>query len=109
MTQDNNYTANTEGTYYQPASTPDRAYSNAPAGYGIPNYNPAFNYTPISAWGYAGYSLLFMIPLAGFICLLVFALGGTNNIHLRNYARSYFCLFLIVLVLGIFFMGLGLS
>ncbi|MBP5678471.1 MAG: ABC transporter permease [Bacilli bacterium] len=52
-------------------------------------------YKPISAWGYFGYQILFSIPLVGFIMLLVFALGGTENINLKNYARSYFCAFLI--------------
>lgn len=59
-------------------------------------------YKPISAWGYVGYQLLFSIPLIGFIFLLVFALGGTNNINVRNYARSFFCVFLIGLVISIF-------
>ena len=54
-------------------------------------------YRPISMWGYFGYELLFSIPCVGFIVLLVFAFGGTKNVNLRNFARSYFC-FLIVLV-----------
>ena len=56
-------------------------------------------YTPISMWGYFGYQILFAIPLIGFIFLIVFALGGTRNINLRNYARSYFCLLIILIVL----------
>ena len=66
------------------------------------NYNIPKEYKPISAWGYFGYQLLFGIPLIGFIMLLVFALGGTENINLKNYARSYFCAFLIGLVIAIF-------
>ena len=58
-------------------------------------------YKPISAWGYFGYQLLFGIPLVGFIFLCVFALGGTENVNLKNYARSYFCAFLIGLIIGI--------
>ncbi|MCR5485652.1 MAG: zinc ribbon domain-containing protein [Clostridiales bacterium] len=54
-------------------------------------------YKPISAWGYFGYSILFSLPLAGFILLLVFSFGGAKNYNLRNYARS----FLIRLLLGI--------
>lgn len=56
-------------------------------------------YKPISMWGYFGYQILFAIPIIGFILLLVFALGGTKNINLRNFARSYFCLFIIVIVI----------
>lgn len=59
----------------------------------IPN-----EYKPISAWGYLGYNLLFSIPLIGFIFLLIFALGGTQNINLRNYARSYFCAMLVAFI-----------
>ena len=56
-------------------------------------------YKPISMWGYFGYEILFMIPIIGFILLLVFALGGTSNKNLKNFARSYFCLFIIVAVI----------
>ena len=58
-------------------------------------------YKPISMWGYLGYQLLFSIPLIGFILLVVFSLGGTKNINLRNFARSYFCYAIIVLVIVI--------
>ncbi|MBS6164075.1 MAG: hypothetical protein KH847_09410, partial [Clostridiales bacterium] len=47
-------------------------------------------------WGYFGYQLLFAIPLIGFILILVFSFGGTRNINLRNYARSTFCLFIVL-------------
>lgn len=56
-------------------------------------------YRPLSAWGYFGYQILFAIPLIGFIFLLVFALGGTRNVNLRSFARSYFCALLIALIL----------
>lgn len=56
-------------------------------------------YKPISMWGYFGYQILFAIPIIGFILLLVFALGGTKNINLKNFARSYFCLFIIAIVI----------
>ncbi len=56
-------------------------------------------YRPISMWGYFGYQLLFSIPCVGFILLLVFALGGTKNVNLKNFARSYFCYFIIVAII----------
>ena len=56
-------------------------------------------YKPISMWGYFGYELLFSIPCVGFIILLVFAFGGNKNINVRNFARSYFCYFIIVAVI----------
>ena len=57
-------------------------------------------YKPISMWGYFGYELLFSIPLVGLIVALVFSFGGTQNINLRNFARSYFCLLIIVAAVG---------
>lgn len=53
---------------------------------------------PISMWGYFGYEILFAIPIIGLICLLVFSFGGTKNMNLKNFARSYFC---FVIVIGI--------
>lgn len=58
-------------------------------------------FRPIGAWGYFGYALLFSIPCVGFILLLIFSLGGAKNINLRNYARSYFCMLLIGLIVWI--------
>ena len=58
-------------------------------------------YRPISMWGYFGYQLLFAIPCIGFIMLLVFSFGGTKNKNLRNFARSYFCLFIIGIVIAL--------
>ena len=62
--------------------------------YGIPQ-----EYQPISMWGYFGYSLLFAIPLVGFILICVFSFGGAKNINLRNYARSFFCWIIIAAIL----------
>lgn len=65
-------------------------------------------YRPISTWGYFGYQLLFGIPCVGLILLIVFAVGGTKNVNLRNFARSYFCwlvIALIVAVISIVFFG----
>lgn len=61
--------------------------------------NIPYEYKPISMWGYFGYELLFMIPCIGTILLIVFALGGTSNKNLKNFARSYFCLLILLIVL----------
>lgn len=64
-------------------------------------------YTPISMWGYFGYELLFSIPCIGFIALLVCAFGG-KNINVKNFARSYFCYFIIIAIISaIFFVVFG--
>lgn len=57
-------------------------------------------YRPISMWGYFGYEILFSIPVIGFICLIVFALGA-KNVNKKNFARSYFCYTIICLVIFI--------
>ncbi len=64
-------------------------------------------YKPISMWGYFGYQLLFCIPCVGFIFLIVFALGGTSNVNLKNFARSYFCMLIIALILFAVILVLG--
>ena len=60
------------------------------------------NYEPISAWGYFGYQILFAIPILGFIFLVVFALSN-ENINRRNFARSYFCVLVIIVIICIIF------
>ena len=58
---------------------------------------------PISMWGYFGYEILFSLPLFGWICALVLSFTSPN-VNVRNFARSYFCKLLLVLVLlGILF------
>lgn len=54
-------------------------------------------YRPLGAWAYFGYSILFAIPIVGLICMIVFALSD-SNINRRNYARSFFCMVVIVVV-----------
>ena len=66
------------------------------------NNNIPSQYKPIGAWGYFGYELLFGIPIVGFILLIVFALSN-ENINRRNFARSYFCAFLVGIILTIIF------
>ncbi|MDE7306988.1 MAG: ABC transporter permease [Clostridia bacterium] len=52
-------------------------------------------YRPLGAWAYFGYQLLFSIPLVGLICMIVFACSS-DNINRRSYARSFFCVYLII-------------
>ena len=74
------------------------------------NKNIPYEYKPISMWGYFGYELLFSIPFIGFILLLVFSFGGTKNINLKNFARSYFCFSIIVIIfIAIIFLLYGSS
>lgn len=79
------------GGGYSPASS---SSTNVPAGYSA---------DPLSMWAYMGFTLLFGIPLAGFICLIVFACGAVKNINLVNYARGVLLLEIILFVLSILF------
>ena len=69
----------------------------------IPN-----QYKPLSPWAYFGYSLLFSIPLVGFILLIVFSFSN-DNINRRNYARSFWCALLVALILIAVFAVLGIT
>ncbi len=64
------------------------------------NSNIPEEYRPISMWGYFGYEILFSIPIVGFICLIVFAIGA-KNVNKKNFARSYFCYTIIVCLVAI--------
>lgn len=79
-----------------------KVYENRMTVNDLPN-----EFKPISMWGYFGYQLLFLIPCVGIILLLVFAFGGTPNVNVKNFARSYFCLLIVIVVL--FFIIFGLS
>lgn len=61
------------------------------------------NYKPISPWTYFLLNIVFAIPLIGLIVLIVMALGGTDNINKRNYARSFFFGLLIAIIFLLIF------
>ena len=66
-----------------------------------------YKYRPMSAWGYFGYSLLFLIPVVGFIFLLVFSFSDVN-INRRCFASSYFCAVIVLCVALAIFIGFGI-
>ncbi len=60
-----------------------------------------YEYRPISMWGYFGYTILFCIPILGLILALVWSFGA-GNVKLRNFARTQFCVLIIIgIVLGV--------
>ena len=63
-------------------------------------------YRPIGAWGYVGYSLLFSIPIVGFVFLIVFSCSGAN-LNRRSYARSYWCWLLLAAIIIAVLFALG--
>ncbi len=64
-------------------------------------------YRPLSPWAYFGLTILFSIPVVGFVFLLVFTFNN-SNINRRNFARSYWCGALIVACIAILFIIFGL-
>lgn len=66
------------------------------------------NLRPLGAWAYFGYTLLFSIPVVGFILLIVFSFSR-SNINRRNFARSYFCGYILfaIIILVIMLTGAG--
>ena len=61
-------------------------------------YEGSESFRPLSPWAYVGYALLFCIPLIGQIFLIVFSFSD-KNINRRNYARSYWCMLIIALII----------
>lgn len=78
---------------YQPA----RPYQPVPA---APSNDPGSflaahpEYRPMSAWSYFGHSLLYSIPIVGFIFLIIHSCKS-NYIARRNYARSFWCALIV--------------
>ena len=63
----------------------------------VNEYSLPSQYRPLSAWAYFGYMLLFSIPVVGFILLIIYSFSD-DNINRRNFARSYWCAFLIAAI-----------
>ena len=58
-------------------------------------------YRPISAWGYVGYTILYSIPVIGWILFLVFTFHS-GNLNRRSFTRSIWCwaLLWIIIIAG---------
>ncbi len=56
------------------------------------------SYRPISGWGYFWRTVLYSIPVIGWIFLLFNAIGAKNR-NVRYFARAPFCALLLVLIL----------
>lgn len=60
---------------------------------GIPS-----EYRPIGAWAYFGYTVLFCIPVLGFLCVIIMSFVR-GNVNRRSFARFYLLLFTVLLVI----------
>ena len=63
-------------------------------------------YRPLSPWSYFGLGLLYALPVVGWVFLIIHAIGSAN-INRRNYARSYFCVYILAIILAIVLTALG--
>lgn len=64
------------------------------------------NYKPLGVWAFFGYSILFSIPIIGLIVNLILCFNS-NNLSRRNYARSFWCWYLIVAIAAIIIIASG--
>lgn len=80
----------------QPTPGP-QTYQPVPA---APSNDPADflaahpEYRPMSAWSYFGHSLLYSIPIVGFIFLIIHSCNS-GYLARRNYARSFWCALIV--------------
>ena len=74
------------------------------SGIPIKGYNPYLDYTPIGMWGYFLYNILFNLPVVGWVLIILFSLGITKNVNLRNFARSWFCIYILMIIVIVFVM-----
>ena len=58
------------------------------------------SYRPISGWGYFWRTVLYAIPVIGWLILLINAIGSKNR-NGRNFARSYFCALLVAVIIAV--------
>jgi len=68
------------------------------------NYDYGYGFKPISSWGYVGYSILWAIPVIGWLICLFTAIGGKNR-NVRNFARSIFCGLLLTVIFAAVLVG----
>ena len=72
------------------------------------NYNGADVFKALSSWAYFGLSILFSLPVVGFIFLIIFSVSDAN-INRRNFARSYWCIYVIIAVAAVVAVASGVT
>ncbi|MBO5788452.1 MAG: hypothetical protein J6R42_00745 [Clostridia bacterium] len=51
-------------------------------------------FRPITAWGYLGYELLFLLPVIGFLFVIIFSISG-SHVNRRGFARYHLLLYIL--------------
>lgn len=59
-------------------------------------------YQLMGPWSYFWLNFLFSVPVVGFIFLIIFSFSK-GNLNRRNYARSFWCAWLVVAVIAVIF------
>ncbi len=65
-------------------------------------------YRPLSPWAYFGLSLLYTVPIVGFVFFIIFTFSK-GNINRRNFTRSYWIPLIITLIVGAIVVGIVLA
>ncbi len=63
---------------------------------------------PLSPWAYFGYELLYALPVVGWVFLICHALAA-RNVNKRNFARSFFVIYVLLAFLLLFLSCSGVS
>ena len=84
----------------QPQPVQSQPVPTTPPYYNTPAPQIPPEYKPLSPWAYFGLSILFSIPIVGFIFLIVFSCNG-SNLNRRNFARSYWCALILVAIFAV--------
>ena len=71
------------------------------------NYEGPEQFRPLGAWEYFGYSILYSIPLIGFIMMIIFSFND-SNINRRNFSRSFLCGLLVFIAVMALLVATGL-
>lgn len=71
------------------------------------NYEGPEQFRPLGVWEYFGYSILYSIPLIGFIMMIIFSFND-SNINRRNFSRSFLCGLLVFIAVMALLVATGL-
>lgn len=63
---------------------------------------------PLSPWAYFGYEILYALPVVGWIFLICHAIGA-QNINKRNFARSFFVIYIFIALIWILVACTGIT
>ncbi len=83
--------------YAPPPPPPQYQQPQYQQSYQQPGYTPAVDNSPLSVGQYIGMYLIQLIPVVGFILLLVWAFSADTNLNKKNWAKAM----LIIMLIGI--------